>query len=424
MPPHLNPDEGNASMAEGEGTSTRREALTSIGAAALIGSVPFAGMAGGSKPNAGSTAGAIAGRTYSATRIMRNAGGFSIGINFANDGTAVQAGDVHGAYILSPDDLEWRPLLTTAVMPHGSYNGSLFQDTGDHGQTVSIDSLGCYAISIAPSDSSRVYFTYNGKLFIYDDSTKRATLSGLPQKKLSSNSGDVRHWGYKLAVDPGNRDVLLFGTQGQSVFASTDGGRTFTDLKAPAGDPDTSGSSLPKPHLVAVDPTSPTAGTLRQRWYYSVNSSGSDGGIYESTAGPVGPYTRIGGSPKDCRFMKVDQTGRMWVCGSTSTFTFEHGGSFNQVPDLHEACAVAVDPNDSRHLIATDSSSNLWSSFDDGVKWHRWSGDGNAAVVVQTSRATNLRYLDTGPNHNRGGVCGVIAFNPAVAVVGFRPQEM
>jgi hypothetical protein len=162
---------------------------------------------------------------YSFKPIPIGAGGFITQIGIANDGTMVCTGDEGGVWVRPASAAKWKPLASSAVLPSGDLG---VQPTGNAvgGYTNSFvyndGNPGGYAIGIAPSNSSVIYFTWDSYLFKTTDQGVTSTrLTGGPFV-MNTNLGTERFWGSRIAVDPQNPNVFTCGTGGaQCTFTAS-----------------------------------------------------------------------------------------------------------------------------------------------------------------------------------------------------------
>jgi hypothetical protein len=168
---------------------------------------------------------------YSFKPIPIGAGGFITQLGIANDGTLVCTSDVGGSWVRPAGAAKWKLLTNATTIPSGDLGT---QATGNAvaGYTNSFvyndGNPGGYAIAIAPSDSNRIYFTWDSCLFKSTDQGATSTKLGAPFV-MNTNLGEERKWGTKIAVDPQNSNVFICGTGGaQCQFTASVSGTTMT----------------------------------------------------------------------------------------------------------------------------------------------------------------------------------------------------
>lgn len=358
-------------------------------------------------------------------RVPLGSGGFITGISFSNNGnTKAVRCDVHGAYVRGASDSVWRCTHLKGVIPDALIHAD---HTWDGNYT---DRLGCAELVVAPGDSTFLMMNYDGYLLKSTDTGNTFVNTGAPRKILFSNNTGSRVWGRTLAIDPGNTNYVLYGTQGQDVLYSTNGGTTFSAIglpttfdayNAPAG---SGGYTAPKepngngnaPHLVACDPTSTVSGGQHQIWYLTVHTVG----VYKSTTGIAGPYTLMSGSPTKPMRLKVDQLGRVWAVqeGAINNLWKCVGGTWSQITNTvnNQFADVAVDPTDSNHVVAIDGLGKILRTKNLGTTWPDfWNNDTASNPPQQLMREKSIRYLDVGVVQQWQPITGNIDFDPVVS---------
>ena len=276
------------------------------------------------------------------------AGGFVTGMDIADDGTRVVRCDSYGAYIWDKAASEWKLILNANSMPAGEWGHEVGAQTG------------VYEIAIAPSDSSRIYMAYNG--FVFKSVNRGATFTKTAFAKVAMGPNDgFRLLGRKMVVDPGNPDVVYFGTAKDGLWATTNGGTTWARVASvPAA---TSDAGI----IVAFDRSAPKSGALSTGIY----ASSSGNGVYSSRdAGAT--FAAMAGSPTTHRHIVVGRDGVVWLTeasGQSNVRRFANGvwtaltGMGGQT--WH---SISVDPADPKHVVC-GAAGDLISSSDGGAKW-------------------------------------------------------
>lgn len=345
------------------------------------------------------------------SHVPLGAGGYVTGWH-ASGTTKVIRTDAFGAYVRSASDTAWRQLFTSTAIPSGLIHADHFWDTNY------TDGHGCAEIVVAPSNNAIIFMNYDGYLLKSTDTGTTFANTGAPRKVLYANGPSFRTGGQTIAVDPNNASIILYGTQGQSVYYSTNGGTSFTDLSVAAGtSTDFGGTGQPSPHLVACDPTSTQVGGVRQRWVYS-----RDGvGIYESTSGPGGPYTLTSSGPTRAMRIKYDAFGNLWATQYgvvNNIWKKPAGGAWvnlsNTLSDQYND--VAVDPTNSNHIVAIGGFGHVIRSTNGGTSWpDNWNVGNSNNPAEQLFRSTSIRWLDLGPSQQWSPLTGQIDFDPSVS---------
>ena len=272
------------------------------------------------------------------------AGGFLTGIDIASDGTKVIRTDTYGAYLWT--GTQWQQLVNSTSMPSGD---------------VAVDNnAGVYEIQIAPSNTSRLYMMYLGSVFRTDNKgttwTQTAFAPGTPDPSAEAND-NYRTYGEKMAVDPANSNVVYVGTELTGVWMTSDAGASWTQVSAI---PD--GTSTVGMEGMVFDPSSGTTGGKTNAIY--IGSSGN--GVYRSTnAGAAwthltgGPTSVINAEVASSTYFAVDGT-NAWKYSSGAWTEIQAGGGW---------WGVAVDPNNSNHVVLQNGGGQIDISNDGGSTW-------------------------------------------------------
>lgn len=301
------------------------------------------------------------------------AGGFiTAGIQFANDGTAVCGGDAFGAWVKGPTASKWTCLYESGRLP----SGDIGLTQPNNYPTYVDESQGCWGITIAPTDSSRIYMTYNG--LVYKSTNGGTTFTRVAGPYVMKSAGGGANAGRdpqrRFIVDPRNANVVMIGPQEGKIIYTLDGFATAAVvLTVPAGNPL---AGNPAEHKVAIDPSSAVSpvGGVSQKCAYSVDG-GASAGIWQSTTGPGGTYSLLTGSPANARAMIYDAAGNLWALqrGETTNgnlYKKTPAGSFAKVntPTL-EWKTIAIDPQNTNSIVLAGDNGDLARSLDGGANW-------------------------------------------------------
>jgi photosystem II stability/assembly factor-like uncharacterized protein len=158
------------------------------------------------------------------------AGGFVSGIDIHPSGQLMVARtDVGGAYKWNEAKAKWVQLASTERLPENTL-GFFEYD-------------GVSSIVSAPSDMTRLYMAFCGRIFASDDtgeSWRTGTLQGMERLHMEPNARVGRMQGERLAVDPVNRDIAFYGTNKDGLWKTRDGGKSWSRIPletVPAGVP-------------------------------------------------------------------------------------------------------------------------------------------------------------------------------------------
>ncbi|HUA38805.1 MAG TPA: xyloglucanase [Candidatus Sulfopaludibacter sp.] len=220
--------------------------------------------------------------TYSWHNVVIGGGGFVTGIVFhpRQKGLIYVRTDVGGAYRWDAATQEWMPLT-------------------DWIGAADVNLTGIESIAVDPSDPNRVYLaagTYTrGQAAILrsDDQGRTFQQTAVPFKMGANETG--RFNGERLAVDPNQGKILLFGSREDGLWKSTDRGaswqklESFPNLKSASGSDDGPWRrSWFRPEPVGIvcvvfDPASSRPGSATPVIYTAVSTTETN--LYRSTDG-------------------------------------------------------------------------------------------------------------------------------------------
>lgn len=341
------------------------------------------------------------------------AGGQLIKFSQSTDGaTIVVCADIHGAYVKGASDSVFRQLYLSTSIPSGL-------QLADHTWSGSYnDHSGCGDAVVAPSNAAVIYMIYDGYLLKSTDTGATFANTGMGRKPFFVNGIGTKAWGHAITVDPNNPSVVLFGTQGgNSVWYSTNGGTTFTDLSVAAPAVIAGDQGIASTHLTACDPTSTQVGSIRQRWFYTRYGTG----VYMSTSGPGGPYSLMAGSPTSPSSLFVDAFGTLWVTQfgvANNVWKWTSGGGWSNlnISAGDQFFQVAVDPGNSSRIVVSGGG-RYFQSTNGGSTWPnpagRWGDD--FSFLDQIHRDKSVKYLDVGTQKHFHPVANQLYFDTATA---------
>ena len=315
------------------------------------------------------------GTTWKPLRI--GAGGFIQGIDIDFDGTMVIRTDVYGAYIW--DGSQWDQLISTSSMP------TAFVNTGNNS--------GVYELRIAPSNSNIMYMEYLGYVFRTTDRGVTWTKTNFSQVADGANDS-YRGYGRKIAIDPVNPNVVYAGSPGQGVFATTDGGNTWSQVAAIT-------STTTAGYVMDFDPTSAVVDGRTQGIYLASYGVG----VYHSTDGGQ-TWTLTSGTPTIFTHMFVAQDGTVYLVDDTnSNLHIYNSSSWSTVSTgTDNPWTVTVDPTNADRVIAMSDSGSISISTDHAVSFTGYSSMSRVSTDIPWLAWTDESYMSAGD----------IAFDPTV----------
>lgn len=329
---------------------------------------------------------------YRWSNVAIGGGGFVSGLEFhpKEPGLLYARTDIGGAYRWLPDANRWQPLMDW--MGH--------DDSGR---------FGVESMALDPADPERLYLavgTYlheRGQDGVILRSTDRGATfkrAALPFKLGGNAQG--RGNGERLAVDPNDGRVVLFGTRSDGLWRSVDAGANWREVRGfpqvaksqSASAASWGGQSQPIGIVFVVfDPGSGKTGTPSSTIYAGV--SVRDGGLYRSLDGGE-RWEAVPGQPKGLRpnHMVRDARGRYLLSygdepgpntmDAGAVWRFDPaGGDWTDITPVAQPAgtaggfgwgAVAVDAQDPEVIVATTFNrfypgDDVYRSTDGGKTW-------------------------------------------------------
>jgi hypothetical protein len=280
-------------------------------------------------------------------QVAIGGGGYLTGLDVADDGTVVYRCDTFGAGILTPGATAWRQLMLAGITFPAD---QVEQYDGNAGGN---NSVGTYDVAICAENSDVIYLVCMG--YVWKSTDQGRSFQRLKPRLApghGANNPD-RYARRRLAVHPSNGDVAALGTI-QGLRFTVDGGATWlVNQSLPAPTTPVGGMG------VCFDRDDPN------RLY--VFSGGH--GIFRSTSGPAGQFSRINASPIEQADMQVQRgTGRLFVCGNSqgndADLRIWDGSSWHS-PGI--ACkSLAISNHDRGRIFAVSAGGNIRASTDGG----------------------------------------------------------
>jgi xyloglucan-specific exo-beta-1,4-glucanase len=332
--------------------------------------------------------------------------------------------DIGGAYRWDSANGRWVPLLDWIT-------------EADNGL------MGVESLALDPRNSAIVYMVLgtsyfsSGKTVLVrstDYGNTFSRVSDQTSKFRAHGNGAGRQNGERLQVDPGNSNVLYFGSRNAGLFRSTDAGATFSRVTSLNVTTTNNEAGI---SFVFLDPNSVANGAA-QRIVVGVSRYGSIGpSLYRSDNGgasfyavPNAPtavmpqrfalagdgnlyitYGNGAGPAADWRTLNPPETmdtGGIW------RYNLAGGGWTEVTPSdtVRAYSGISVDPNNAQHLIA--STTNTW--------WPQGSAWGDQFFVSINGGATWTNVVSRGFQLATGGMpwiadqsihwAGTIEFDP------------
>jgi photosystem II stability/assembly factor-like uncharacterized protein len=272
----------------------------------------------------------------------------------ANGRTRVIRTDTYGAYRWEND--RWVPLITAKSMPA--------EDVAPEASTGGIEEL-----VAAPSSPRRLYMHFKGWVYRSDDTGRNWRKT--PFTRVSTDGVfDYRQSGPRMAVDPANPDIVLFGSVLDGLWRTRDGGRTWArnDGVPPGadqrGDVDgIQGAGV----LVWYDKSAAPVGGKTQRAL--ALSYGRGFYVTRDGGNTWKPLPANGGSPSRVQHGGFSRDGTFYCAGPDGVWRWRDGKWTDVSPQPSDWVSVAVDPAQSRRLLAFNGGGAPYRSLDSGATW-------------------------------------------------------
>ena len=281
------------------------------------------------------------------------AGGFVTGVDQSTDGKRfVCRTDVCNAYVRDIDDAAWRPLFSPSSMLPADFDPLPDLKGKADGQGVA-------GVRIAPSDKDVIYASYYGYVWRSGDGGKTVRRTALPQKMMPSNADVQRNFNRPIDVHPTDPNQVLVGTWGEGVWYSRDGGKAWAALDLPP--------ALP------LAPNSPGVSTvLFSRRPDTVYVFVGGVGLFISTTGAGGRFTRVPDGPTRCSSLAPSPDGAVFLCEASGgdagkLWRYHPDAGWRATRPEHEMATVAVHPTDPKRVFASGGYGYVQVSEDGGL---------------------------------------------------------
>jgi photosystem II stability/assembly factor-like uncharacterized protein len=324
------------------------------------------------------------------SRVKIGGGGYVVDIETSPDGlTRLIRTDVHGGYIWNDKTASWDQLVTSTSMPRTE----AVLGNGGSGS-------GVYALGVAPSLSSRLYMVYPGitdlPSTVYRSDNRGATWTKTNLQPVTMTvQAPGRIFGPKMAIDPLNPDVVYLGDTAGKIHFTLDGGSKWGEISTsavPAG---------AEPAIV-FDRTSGTTGGRTNTIFVATGANG----VYRSANSGL-TWARTAGGPNSVRRLSGAFNGRVYatdndrasaqnawtysadVWARMSPFSSGQGNGWH---------SIAVEPQNTKHVVLGMEAGNIDSSFDAGVTWvgHYANASDRVAADVPWLTWTHEHWMSNG----------------------------
>jgi photosystem II stability/assembly factor-like uncharacterized protein len=325
--------------------------------------------------------------------IAIGAGGWIVGIEMSADGKLLIARtDTAGAWKWDDTWQRWRQVVTIDSVPPEFVNSQA--------------GAGVHDLAIAPSDSGRVYMLMDGTLFRSDDAAETWQPTSLDGVAHSLLGDEGRSWGGRLAVDPLDPDIVIFGNPNKGdLYITRNGGETWLDTGL------TSTSDLGF-SAIAFDPSRGTTLTGTTAAMYA-NMNGT--GFFESIDGGA-TWRRVEGGPRTVRNAIVTSDGALlaaedWrsASGRKGKLYLLEDSRWRDVTPRAEGGdrphGIAVHPTDPTRIVVASQNTRLFYSSDAGRTWTAADPGGSF------DSSDDIPWLDAAEGALTGPAIGDIVFD-------------
>jgi xyloglucan-specific exo-beta-1,4-glucanase len=236
----------------------------------------------------------------------------------------------------------------------------------DHFPPSKLNYYGGEALALDPNNPDVVYIAA-GKYTIEPGTIFKSTDRGATWAQSNLNvpmGGDEeKRWaGKRLAVSPFDSDLLLFGSRGNGLWRSADGGMTWTQVTTLSAKPEAGIGIL----NVAFDPQVPS----------HVYISAYGDGIYQSTDAGIS-WSKIVGSPAQAMKLSVAQDRTLYVTSAASPGVSKYVNTvWQDITPKEQASSVfnglSVHPRNPQEVLVSEGetgSTKIFHSHDGGVTW-------------------------------------------------------
>lgn len=342
---------------------------------------------------------------YQWSQLGIGAGGFVTGIVAARpDGGATKyvRTDVGGAYRWEPDADRWQQLFRADRFPASDPLG--------------VDDYSVASIAVAPSDGDVVYAAVGAdfpprtpdEAVVGTGRILRSTDGGqswvpTEQRWFIHGNGRYRTGAEHLAVDPSDPRHVLFGSQREGLWRSTDGGERWTQIDGalvPFGQSDDLTATQAGISFTSIVEADGATAMFAGVSHHGVLASRDNGATWQTVhplvAGEVagGPAVSEGAifvtvndvDNRRSEILRIDLD--------------DLAVTVIEVPVGNEWIHVAVDPVDDQRLVLSLSAvygdNRLWSSRDGGVTWRPHGVAIVSPEIPWLERTDLLEHLSVG----------------------------
>ena len=350
---------------------------------------------------------------WSYSQLAMGGGGYVSGVfSTSEEGLYYARTDVGGAYRWDDSQGKWLSLS--------------YWVTEENVGMMGIDGL-----AVDPDEPNKLYliagpsYFSNGNTWVlisddYGDSFEAVDISSLVS---NSGNGMGRQNGERIAIDPVNHDILYLGGRTGGVIKSTDGGKTWEQLKSLSDLTNVNTANSNGICTISVDPDS-SDGSECGRVFVGVSKNGEDN-VFVSEDGGAS-WAAVDGLPTDLfpQRMRLDGQGNLLITYGNSEGPWGSGTggirrlniSTGEVEDISPENRtfgdIAVSPDDPDKMVAVTEcvwmeqpngayGDEFYVTADGGVTW-------DCVNDTMTFSTGEISWIANAAMH----WCGSLAINP------------
>ncbi|AFZ19837.1 hypothetical protein [Allocoleopsis franciscana] len=289
--------------------------------------------------------------------------------------------DVGGFYRWNPDEQSWQPLTDHFPLEQSNYYG---------GEALALDPNNPDIVYIAAGKFTADWWPDKGTMFKSTDKGETWTKLNI-DLKMGGNE-DLRWLGERLAVNPFNSNMILFGSRLDGLWKSLDAGATWSQVLSFPGKPKAD---------IGI-----TAIAFSKQVLGLVYAIAYGDGIYQSTDSGF-TWSKIPGSSAEAKRLGLASNGVLYVTHSSGVSKYTNGAWSNITPFKTKDTfnAISVNPTNPNNLLVSlgenGQSSEIYQSLDGGTTWTKKKKSMNTTVPWWSS------YMRS---------------NPWIAAIEFDPQ--
>jgi photosystem II stability/assembly factor-like uncharacterized protein len=339
--------------------------------------------------------------TYDWRAVPIGGGGFVTGlaVTAGPDGTVAYARtDVGGAYRWDEATSSWTQLLTVERA------GAVGLAPGDYsvaGIAVAASDPDVVALAVGSDfdPGPEEELPRSGRVLVSTDGGASWTSS--EQRWFVAGNQRYRTESERLAIDPDDPDHLLFGTQREGLWRSTDGGATWAPVDAVpdglAGEGQQAGVGMVAFLPVGDRGATALAGVVGEGIYASTDGGGTWERSVELEEGALPSSPSVAG---DELLLAVNAVGPDGGAGRLVRLDADGRQSATvEPPTTTTRWLVAADPGDADRLVLTDDAvrdGRLWTSADGGASWDDHDVEIDATAVPWLARTDLETFMTAG----------------------------